>query len=133
MTHIDIAIAAAAQSALPEQTSYTERELTDAAIADLTNQKNLAYAERNACVAAIAALAMQRGWRAGLGKHDPNDATWDADWRNIVFVDLPGNSQVSWHIHDSELVDFAFLPPYEGVWDGHTTAEKYARLKMLGT
>jgi len=133
MTPIEIAIADAAQSALPEKSSYTERELTDAAIVDLTNQKNLAYAERNACVAAIAALALQRGWPVGLGKHDLTDAAWDPTWRNIVFVDLPGNLQVSWHIHDSELADFAFLPPYEGVWDGHTTEEKYARLKMLGT
>lgn len=113
------------------KTLFSEEELTDGCLEDLTNQKDLAYAERDLCVAALAALALKLGWRAGLGKHDPCDVLWDADWRNVVFIDLPGSLQVSWHIHDSELPDFAFLPPYPGEWDGHTTAEKYARLKTL--
>lgn len=93
----------------------------------LETAKNQAYSERNQCVALAARLALAVGWNTGLGRHvgDP----WEDDWRNIVFIDLPAG-QVSWHIHDSELYLFAFLPPYKGKWDGHTTEEKYGRLKV---
>lgn len=102
-------------------------------IQDLANQvstlepaKDQAYSERNQCVALAARLALAVGWRTGLGKHIGEP--WEDDWRNIVFIDLPAG-QVSWHIHDSELYLFAFLPPYKGEWDGHTTEEKYHRVK----
>lgn len=89
-------------------------------------QKDAAYAERNKCVALIARMAIALGLTAGLGKqHSEEDKDWEADWRNIVFVDLP-SGQVSWHIHDSDLPMFEFLGQYNGVWDGHTTEEKYS-------
>lgn len=94
----------------------------------LEEVKDNAYAERNRCVAAIAALALRLGWTAGLGRHVGED--WEDDWRNIVFIDLPAG-QVSWHIHDSELSQFAFLPSYAGTWDGHSADEKYERLAAL--
>lgn len=90
-------------------------------------QKDAAYAERNKCVALIARMAIALGLRAGLGRHEEEDKSWEDDWRNIVFIDLP-SGQVSWHIHDSDLPMFEFLPKYHGVWDGHTTEEKYQRV-----
>lgn len=98
-----------------------------AELAAMTKRKDAAYSERDCCVVAIAALAMRMGWPCGLGRHDESDATWDHDWRNIVFVDFP-TGQCSWHIHDSELAWFAFLPRYERPWDGHATVQKYARI-----
>ena len=96
---------------------------------ELRKQKDGAYDERDRCVAALAAMATRLGWSAWLGRHvgDP----WDDDWRNIVFINLPFG-QVSWHIHDSELPWFSFLPSVpERPWDGHTTEQKYERLAML--
>lgn len=90
-------------------------------------QKDAAYGERDCCVAAIAAMARQLGWPCGLGRHDESDVSWDREWLNIVYVEFP-TGQCSWHIHDSELAWFSFLPRYEPPWDGHTTVEKYARI-----
>jgi len=88
------------------------------------------YRERNMCVVGIARLALFLGYKAGIGQHkDKPGEEWESDWRNIVFIDLPAG-QVSWHIHDSELELFSFLPVYVGEWDGHDTAEKYRRVML---
>lgn len=108
-----------------------------AKIAELTKQKDSIYcAERNALLVPLAKALIALGYDAGLGKHDPNDANWDEDWRNIVYIEFPGKLggmdfpvQASWHIHDSELEMFSFLPTYKGSWDGHTTKEKYQRIQ----
>lgn len=98
-------------------------------LADEENKAALGdvYAERDKCVALIAAMARALGMTAGLGSHDPKDASWDPAWRNIVFIDLP-TSQVSWHVHERERPWFDGLGAYDGAWDGHTTAEKYERV-----
>jgi hypothetical protein len=100
---------------------------SDAEYKTLLKQKDDAYAERNKCVALLARMAIATGLKAGLGKHDEKDESWDDDWRNIVFVELP-SGQVSWHIQETELPMFSFLPVYSGTWDGHTTSEKYQRV-----
>ena len=99
----------------------------DREVERLRLQKDGAYAERNRCVALIARMALAMGWRTGLGRHREDDASWEDDWRNIVFIELP-TGQSSWHVHDSELPLFVGLPRYEGVWDGHSTEEKYRRV-----
>ncbi len=107
------------------------REKT-ARIDELVQQKDMAYSERDRCVAAIAALAVRLNWSVWLGRHEASDKSWDHDWRTIVFMNLP-SGQVSWHIHDSELPWFDFVPMIpERPWDGHTTQQKYARLAKLG-
>lgn len=93
----------------------------------LVTQKDAAYAERNKCVVLIARMAISLGLTAGLSRHDEEDKHWEDDWRNIVFIDFP-SGQVSWHIHDSDLPMFEFLGQYDGIWDGHTTEEKYQRM-----
>lgn len=99
----------------------------NATIVNLTEQKNAAYVERNKCVALVARMAVALGLEAGLGRHEEEDKSWEDDWRNIVFIELP-TGQVSWHIHDSDLPMFNWLSGYEGGWDGHTTEEKYERV-----
>lgn len=93
----------------------------------LKGEKDGAYSERNRCVAFIARMAWTLGWACWRGKHDPADTTWDADWRNIVFIAAP-TGQLSWHIHDSELPLFAWIPSGLTEWDGHSTEEKYRRM-----
>lgn len=94
----------------------------------LRAQKDGAYRERNQLVALLARMALELGWMVGVGRHPDSDTTWDSDWRTIVFIDLP-TGQASWHFHDSERHLLEGLPPYPGKWDGHTTDEKYDRVR----
>ena len=96
-------------------------------VAQLQASKGTAYSERDALVCALSKM-----FPARLERHPDSDATWDDDWRWIVFCDLP-TGQASWHINDSELDWFAHLERHLGVnsWDGHTPAEKYARVARL--
>jgi hypothetical protein len=104
----------------------------DAGHEELQYQLDSAYKERNKCVALIAKMAKVLGYSVGMGKHPEEDESWDREWMNIVYIDLPVG-QISWHIHDSDLELFSFLSEYDGQWDGHTTEEKYERLeKFLG-
>lgn len=95
----------------------------------LTTQKNQAYWERNQLV-----VALSKMFPSSLGRHEESDLGWERDWMNIVYVVVPidgQESQLSWHIHDSELPLFAHLSPFDLKWDGHTTEEKYERLSKL--
>ena len=65
--------------------------------------KELAYWERNQLVAHLSKI-----YPSWLEKHPEEDISWEADWRNIVFIKTPGG-QCSWHIHDSELPYFPHL------------------------
>ena len=94
---------------------------------DQTETDSVYIAERNKCVALIARMAVAQGLEVGLDRHDEADESWDNEWRNIIFIELP-SGQVSWHFHDSELPLFNWLAQYEGAWDGHTTEEKYQRV-----
>ncbi len=97
----------------------------DARLMDMEVLKNNAYAERNCLVAALSKL-----FPASLERH-PETEAYEADWRWIVFVDLPAG-QVCWHIHDSELPLFDHLPRNAGrKWDGHDREEKYRRVSEL--
>jgi len=89
-----------------------------------------AYQERNLCMLLAARLALALGWRAGLGKHNADDPEWEREWTNILFLDTPAG-QLSWHLHDSELPDTQAFRSYSAPWDGHTTQEKYARVRAL--
>ena len=105
---------------------------------DYRKERDVAYAERNRLVAALARLLVRLDdkpaaycGRAWLAEHDPADASWDPEWRTIVFIEGP-TGQLSWHLHDSDVPLFDGLPRGENTWDGHTTAEKYERVARLG-
>jgi hypothetical protein len=99
-------------------------------IAELLGQKDKAYAERNLCVALVACIARWHGYTVGIKTHPQDDPEWDPEWMHILFIDLP-TGQVSWHLHISEVENFPDIPVYQGTWDGHTTEEKYDRVKKL--
>ena len=97
-------------------------------LAEALEQKDRAYQERDACVAFIAKLARALGWATWLGRHPDADESWDREWMNIVFIACP-TGQLSWHIHDDELPLFSWVVRGFTEWDGHTTAEKYDRMR----
>jgi hypothetical protein len=130
MSRADADLIAAARTALPALIDEVSRLRGE--VERMERDKDGAYDERNRCVAAMAYMAVGLGWRAGLGRHDPNDAAWDREWLNIVYIDTP-NGQASWHIHDRDVPLFGGLPRYDSQWDGHSTSEKYARLEQLRT
>lgn len=86
-------------------------------------ERDGAYAERNRLVAALAKVFP-------ACRAETEIEGWEPDWRWCVFVTLP-TGQASWHIHESELPAFAWLPIEANPWDGHTTEEKYQRLAAL--
>lgn len=105
----------------------------------LQEEKNQAYKERNLLVAFLSKI-----FPSHLSRHEANDISWDDEWRWIVCVHAP-SAQMTWHIHDSEYPNFVHLAHSSVVdidneknvffandWDGHTTEEKYERLKQLG-
>jgi hypothetical protein len=84
---------------------------------------NAAYAERNRLVAYLA-----RQFPSGIARTAIEG--WEPEWHGCVYIDTPAG-QLSWHYHDREAHLFADLPPYAGEWDGHTTEQKYERLRLL--
>lgn len=96
-------------------------------IQKLTEQKDSAYRERNQLVALLARMAQKLGYSAWRARHREDDSSWEADWRNILFVELP-TGQASWHFHDSEAHLLKEFPKGENSWDGHGMAEKYERV-----
>jgi hypothetical protein len=96
-------------------------------ILGLVEQKNVAYSERDQLV-----CALSKCFPSWLERHPDSDTDWEDDWRWIVFIQFP-TAQASWHIHDSEFEWFTHLEAKESnSWDGHTTEEKYERIKKLG-
>lgn len=89
-----------------------------------TAQQELAnvYRERAHLVALLAAL-----YPASIGRTDPDTPDWP-----VVTLDTPAG-QMSWHIAPDDVELFHHLDPDAGQfgWDGHSTEEKYARVREL--
>jgi hypothetical protein len=90
------------------------------ALTSMELRKDAAYTERNNLVALLSKLFPAGNKRTAI-------EGWSEDWHGCVYIDLP-TGQASWHYHDSQAYLFDHLPEYPGEWDGHTTAEKYARI-----
>ena len=82
-----------------------------------------AYFDRNQLALAFARGAFAQGWTGGLSI-DPENPDWP-----ILYLDSP-EGQISWHLPAAE-VEPSEWPVYQGEWDGHTLAEKRARLASL--
>jgi hypothetical protein len=108
------------------ESSLAALKEVDRHIVELRSSKDFAYWERNQLVNSLAKLAHVCGHPVWIGAHVGED--WDAEWRNIVFIHVP-RGQLSWHIHDNDLTEFAWIKDRDlAPWDGHTTPEKYRRL-----
>lgn len=88
---------------------------------EITDAKDAAYLERNKLVALLATL-----YPSGLKRTAIEG--WSEDWHGCVYIDFPWG-QASWHYHDSHAHLFEGLPPYAGVWDGHSTEQKYSGIE----
>ncbi len=86
------------------------------------------YKERDLCIALLVQYAQKADVNVGIKEHVGEE--WEDEWRNVLFIDLP-TGQVSWHLHRDELVNFPGVGPYAGEWDGHTTEEKYERIRKF--
>jgi len=86
------------------------------------------YRERAHLVAYLAAM-----WPSYIGHTDPNEPDWE-----VVTIDTD-HGQMTWHIskEDSDLFGHVDRTSYvdwgshSWRWDGHSTEEKYERLKAL--
>lgn len=88
---------------------------------DRTAALDAVYAERNQVVLALAAAVDADGYDVGTAT-DPEAPGWV-----VLLIDGPGG-QVSWHFRPEDIPPG--IPEYPGKWDGHTSEEKYARLKQ---
>ncbi|MFF1916146.1 hypothetical protein ACFVYE_32085 [Streptomyces sp. NPDC058239] len=81
------------------------------------------YRERAHLVALLAALHPSH-----IGRTDPNAPEWA-----VVTVETPAG-QMTWHIAERDMDLFAHVQPTNRIcrgWDGHTTEEKYQRMRDL--
>ena len=84
---------------------------------------NAAYRERAHLVALLAAV-----YPSHIGANDPATPDWA-----VLTIELP-TGQASWHIANADMDLFRHVQPtprYARGWDGHTTDEKYARIRHL--
>lgn len=102
---------------------YKELFEISEAVKQLESEKSQAYWERNQLV-----LYLSKQFQSHLCRHPESDIRWDKDWRWIVCIHLP-EGQATWHIHESEIAEFNHLKEETSHWDGHTTLDKYNRLK----
>ena len=91
------------------------KALTEENIA-LNKAKNNAYAERNRLAIALALIALRSGYSAGKGIDD--NENWEESWRNVVYIEFPNGTQVSWHMSPEEIHLLDILPEFEKSWDG---------------
>jgi hypothetical protein len=92
---------------------------------------NTIYAERNALAVAFCKAAVLLGWPAGRGT-DSDHPEWGSEWRHVVYVELPGGQQVSWHIAPAQIDLLDGLPTYTGEWDGTFAAREQGWVAGVG-
>lgn len=88
-----------------------------------TDTLDAAYREHAQLVSLLAAL-----YPSSIGYFDRDAPEWA-----VVIIETP-TGQMSWHISPSDIALFDHVEPsFPGLrgWDGHTTEEKYERLRAL--
>lgn len=77
-------------------------------------------------------LLLSKIFQAHLFRHDPHDKEWEKDWHWGVCIHFP-TGQGRWHFHKSNKGFYTHLKwKQKCKWDGHTTDEKYERLRNIG-
>lgn len=99
--------------------NYVSEVDYSALAAYIEDSMNRAYAQRNTMAVALVKMALLLGWPAGRGIDGREGHP--VEWRHVVYVQLPGGEQVSYHIAPSEQHLLADLPEFAGEWDGNYT------------
>lgn len=84
---------------------------------------NAAYRERAQLVALLAAL-----YPSHIGYNDPNEPEWA-----VVTIEV-ATGQLTWHVAPDDMPLFSHVQRTTRIcrgWDGHTTEEKYERIRGL--
>lgn len=94
-------------------------------------QLDAVYAERDLVLALAARLAV--GHPLAYAYRTIDEQAGEG-WRNLIIVVISdwfdhSPRQLSWHIRDDELPLFEHLATLPNGWDGHSTEEKYARIR----
>ena len=71
-------------------------------------------------------LLLTKIYPSYLSRHTLGETDSDMWW--VVYVDHPCG-QLSWHIKDEDFHLFSRLGYIRDYWDGHTTENKYERIK----
>jgi hypothetical protein len=84
------------------------------------------YVDRNLLVQAFAQAMERAGYQVWWGEDEA-----EPDWP-VLYIETD-QGQVSWHIPKTERVYEPPIRPEHGAgkWDGHTTPEKFDRLRAL--
>lgn len=110
---------------LEEKLARSNTEEIIELVRNLAKGKNSAYYERNQLVSFLSRL-----YPSHLARHPESDTKWEDAWRWIICIHSP-KGQLTWHIHETEKKFFSHLKEKPGHWDGHTTPQKYARLRRI--
>ena len=95
----------------------------------LTALIDSAYNERDILVSVLAKLFKKY---SSVEEVDPQTVNYDPEFKYIVYIDLPGGNQFSWHLKNEEIELFDDIEKNKGtIWDGHTSNEKYDKLLSL--
>jgi hypothetical protein len=89
------------------------------AVCELEHRANRAYTQRNNAAVALVRMALLLGWPAGRGLDSKTES--NLTWRHVVYIDLPGGEQVSYHMAPDDVPLLEGLPEYAGEWDGKFT------------
>lgn len=101
---------------MSDSSIVTEQEMT---IHALEQSARRAYTQRGNLAVAFAKLALHAGLAAGRGIDGKVEN--DMEWRHVLYVDLPGGEQVSYHFAPDDVHLLDGLPTYRGEWDGKYT------------
>lgn len=91
---------------------------------DTKFERDFLYTERARVAISLARQCRSLGYSIGFAR-DAAEPEWP-----VLFIELPGFGQVSWHLSPLSRRDLAGDIPDDSTWvfDGHTTEEKYRRL-----
>lgn len=88
----------------------------------LIGQKNIIYTERAHLIAWLSKI---------YPSYKAMDYEMDTSYGGLIVINSP-QGQLSWHVSTTDLYLFDHLEfNVEHVWDGHTSAEKYNRIRKI--
>ncbi len=90
------------------------------------------YRERAIAAVLAAKMALHAGFAAGVGR-DMSNPQEPEEWRVVLFIDLPGGGQVSWHISPNDQDLLRGLPRYEKPWDGTSEGQTGDKIRKMET